>query len=47
MQPAEYTELRNDIASNGLIDPIWLYQSQILDGSNRYKAVRRIKCRAD
>ena len=34
----EYRKLRDDIAVNGLIEPIWTYQDKILDGRNRYTA---------
>lgn len=34
----EYRRLRDDIAQNGLIEPIWLHEGKILDGRNRYTA---------
>jgi len=34
----EYEALRNDIAANGLLEPIWTYQGKIIDGRNRYRA---------
>ncbi len=34
----EFEEFKNDISANGLREPIWLYEGQILDGRNRYKA---------
>lgn len=33
-----YNELRADVLANGVREPIWLYQGQILDGRNRYRA---------
>ncbi len=33
-----YNELRADVLKNGVREPIWLYQGQILDGRNRYRA---------
>jgi len=38
MEGEEFTSLCQDIASNGLIEPIWTYQGLILDGRNRYRA---------
>ena len=38
MEGKEFTSLCQDIASNGLIEPIWTYQGLILDGRNRYRA---------
>lgn len=32
----EYNALRDDIAENGLIEPIWIYEEKIIDGRNRY-----------
>lgn len=34
----EYAGLRDDIEQNGLLEPIWLYESKIIDGRNRYQA---------
>lgn len=39
---AEYDELRDDIAANGLRDPIVLLDEQILDGQNRYRACNEL-----
>ena len=38
MPETELAELTADIQSNGLINPIILYENQILDGKHRYKA---------
>lgn len=38
MIPAEYAEFKKDIETNGLHEPIVLYEGQILDGRNRYQA---------
>lgn len=38
----EYENLRDDIHTKGLIEPIWLYQGKILDGRNRDRACREI-----
>jgi len=39
MQGDEFEELKADIATNGLIDPIWLHpDGSIIDGRNRHRA---------
>lgn len=40
MQPEDYARLKNDLQENGydLKQPIYLYEGEILDGWNRYKA---------
>jgi DNA modification methylase len=38
MSPSEFNELKNDISKNGLIEPIWTFNNEIIDGRNRYKA---------
>lgn len=34
----EFKKLCDDIAANGLIEPIWIHDGQIIDGRNRYMA---------
>jgi hypothetical protein len=38
MTDGEYAELREDIAANGLMDAVVLYEGKILDGRHRYRA---------
>lgn len=38
MQDAELRDLAADIEEHGLIEAIWTYQGQIIDGRNRYRA---------
>jgi hypothetical protein len=38
LEGKEFDSLCRDIASNGLLEPIWTYQGKILDGRNRYRA---------
>lgn len=38
MEHDEFESLVMDIKNNGLIEPIWTYQGQILDGRNRFLA---------
>jgi N6-adenosine-specific RNA methylase IME4 len=38
MQGREFDELVADVKANGLREPIWTYQGQILDGRNRWRA---------
>lgn len=40
LEGPEFTALLDDIRTQGLREPIWLYQGQILDGRNRYRACR-------
>jgi len=36
----EYKKLVEDIRKNGLLEAIWTYEGQILDGRNRYRACK-------
>lgn len=38
----DYTQLRDDIKKNGLLEPIWLCDGQILDGRNRFRACEEL-----
>jgi ParB-like chromosome segregation protein Spo0J len=38
MDGEQFRDLCTDIASNGLIEPIWVWQGKIIDGRNRYRA---------
>lgn len=38
MPSGEFASLRDDIGKNGLLEPIWLYEDQIIDGRHRYLA---------
>lgn len=38
MQGREFDELVADVKANGLREPIWTYEGQILDGRNRWRA---------
>lgn len=43
----ELIGLANDIAQNGLLEPIELYEGKILDGRNRYRACLKAKVKPD
>lgn len=38
METEEFDALVLDVKENGLLEPIWIYQNQILDGRNRFMA---------
>lgn len=42
MQQEEFDSLVADISEKGLLEPIFLFQEQILDGRNRYNACKKI-----
>lgn len=41
-----FDDLVADVSANGVREPIWMYQHQILDGRNRYRAAKQagVKC---
>ena len=42
MSDEEYQALKLDIQTNGLLNPIMLYENKILDGRNRYKVCQEL-----
>ena len=38
LEGEEFDALVADIAASGLCEAVWLYEGQILDGRNRYRA---------
>jgi ParB-like chromosome segregation protein Spo0J len=37
-----FNALVADIKASGLCEPVWLYDGQVLDGRNRYRACQRL-----
>jgi ParB-like chromosome segregation protein Spo0J len=42
MSPKEFEDLKEDIAENGVLMPIWTYHGKVIDGRNRVKAVEEL-----
>ena len=42
LEGEEFDALVADIAASGLCEAVWLYEGQILDGRNRYRACQRL-----
>ena len=42
MNDEEYQSLKSDIKENGLLEPLHVYESKILDGRNRFKACQEL-----
>ena len=42
LEGAELRELADDIGANGLREPIWLYEGNVLDGRNRLRACEMV-----
>jgi N6-adenosine-specific RNA methylase IME4/ParB-like chromosome segregation protein Spo0J len=43
MSEPELQELRDDVQRNGLLQPIWIYEGQVLDGRNRYRVCQDLQ----
>jgi ParB-like chromosome segregation protein Spo0J len=42
LEGAEFDELVEDIRQHGVLEPVWLYDDQVLDGRNRYRACQAL-----
>jgi hypothetical protein len=43
MSPDEFVSLKEDIRENGLLEPIVIYDRQVLDGRHRHRAVSEVR----
>jgi len=43
MDADQFADLKEDIHTNGLREPIWLHEGKVIDGRNRYLACRETK----
>ncbi len=43
MSPDEFEALKQDIRDNGLLEPIVLFEGQVLDGRHRHRAFREVR----
>lgn len=42
MEGGEFEQFKGDVRANGLREALWIYDGQILDGRNRYRACREL-----
>lgn len=42
MSAEEFDALKADIATNGLVEPIWTHENKIIDGRNRYQVCEAV-----
>lgn len=47
MSEEEYKSLKESISSEGLLEPVWLYDGKILDGRHRYRACQELGVQPD
>lgn len=47
MSDIEFRELVEDIRENGLLEPVWVYDGQVIDGRHRVKACRELDIEVD
>src|SRR3954470_3724888 len=41
LEGQEFDDLAADVSAHGVIEPIWIYNDQIIDGRNRYRAAQQ------
>lgn len=47
IEGSAFDDLVEDVRVNGVREPIWMYQHQILDGRNRYRAAKEVGIRCE
>lgn len=42
MRPEQFRALLRDVLKNGMVNPIWIKDGQIIDGRHRYRIIQKL-----